>query len=170
MFDSPNSELRWIFPLSELKRSSSMKLRVRYKVEIPTNNLFITFNIKVMHSSNHKINAPVTKHWILSESIEFAFPKNVNSSIILTVLRFGKGTYPTVHVDYMELYRCKDKLNVIRTYDIDDDTVSLDLIGGQSVDNQDLFSIYPDSHDGTDNAISYPLEEISQHFTLRFRS
>ena len=78
MFDSPNSELRWIFPLSELKRSSSMKLRVRYKVEIPTNNLFITFNIKVMHSSNHKINAPVTKHWILSESIEFAFrPKSL---------------------------------------------------------------------------------------------
>ena len=75
MFDSPNSELRWIFPLSELKRSSSMKLRFRYKVEMPTKDLFITFNIKVMHSSNHKINAPVTKRWILSESIEFAFPK-----------------------------------------------------------------------------------------------
>ena len=93
----------------------------------------------------------------------------MNSSIILTVLRFGKGTYPTVHVDYMELYTdVKDKLNVIRTYDVDrSDTVSLDLIGGHGVDNQDLFSIYPDSHDGTDNAISYPIRrDFPQHFTF----
>ena len=93
----------------------------------------------------------------------------MNSSIILTILRLGKVTYPTVHVDYMELYAdVKDKLNVIRTYDVDSsDTVSLDLIGGHGVGNQDLFSIYPDFDDGTENAISFPIRrDFPQHFTF----
>ena len=51
----------------------------------------------------------------------------------------------------------KINLMLFVTYDVDSsDTVSLDLIGGHGVDNQDLFGIYPDFDDGTENVISYP--------------
>ena len=169
MFNSPSSELHWVFPISVVKRSFSMKLRVRYKVEVPTSDLYVRFNIKVMHSSNHVIKAPVTTHWVVSESIEFSFSKNVVNSIILTVLRSGKLTFPTVCVDYMELYTDNnDKLSIIRAYDVDSsDTVHLDLVDGHSINNQDLFSIYPDTHGSTGNTISIPSKrDFPQHYTL----
>ena len=74
-FYSVNSELRWIFPASLVKRSSSIKLRLRYKVEVPTSDLFIQFYVKITYSSNRIIHAPVSEHWVISESIETALKK-----------------------------------------------------------------------------------------------
>ena len=136
--------------------------------KVPTSDLYVRFNIKVMHSSNHVIKAPVTTHWIVSESIEFSFPKNVVSSIVLTVFRSGKVTLSTVDDRFMELYTDKnDQLNIIRAYDVDSsDTVHLDLVDGHGVNNQDLFDIYPDTHGSTGNAISIQAKEISPTYTL----